>query len=102
MRPAETDALYDQLPLTDSLAAQRTVLAAERTLLSYLRSAFALVAGGVTGTVALDELAWKVLGYSFVAVGVVVVIVGAWRYRIEHNRLDRLVRNAVARRKPAA
>lgn len=98
MKRSETDATYDLLPLTDSLAAQRTVLAAERTLLSYLRSAFALVVGGVTGSVALPHTGWQMLSYLFIGGGVAVVIFGAWRYRVEASRLDRLVRKAAARK----
>jgi putative membrane protein len=98
VRRSETDATYDALPLTDALAAQRTVLAAERTLLSYLRSAFALVVGGVTGSVALPDTGWQVLSYGFIAGGLAVVVFGAWRYRVEFTRLERLVRKAAARR----
>ena len=40
---------YEHIPVTDALAAERTVLSAERTFLAYLRTSFAMFITGLTG-----------------------------------------------------
>lgn len=82
----------EQLILRDFLAADRTVLANERTLLSYTRTALAFaIAGGsiihFLGTVVAD-----VFGGLLIAVAVMVMAVGLWRYQWFRRRLGQLAR----------
>lgn len=67
--------------LRDRLAARRTTLANERTLLAYVRTSLMLIASGVT--------LWRLtpwgeadrwLGVAAIAVGVAVLLLGAWRF----------------------
>jgi putative membrane protein len=72
-----------KLSLTDWLALERTRLANERTFLAYFRTAFALLAGGLT--IARLEVLQDIrgLGYVFVALAPLTLLVGVWRlYRV--------------------
>ena len=70
-----------KLILRDELAIDRTVLANERTMLSYLRSGVALGIAGVSIMhFANDGWFWG-LGIACIPVGVVTSIIGVIRYR---------------------
>ena len=69
------------LILRDELAVDRTALANERTLLSYIRTGLAL---GVTGAGAIKffgSLIAVLLGWCFVVLALVVVGLGVSRFR---------------------
>jgi putative membrane protein len=71
----------NDLTLRDALAFDRTILANERTLLSYLRSAMALLAVGVTLIKFFPQD--KILNLSGIVMfilGVIVVILGLFRF----------------------
>jgi putative membrane protein len=81
----------DQLILRDLLAVDRTALANERTLLAYLRTAFALLIAGVS-FIKLEffqsDISVVVLGWVCLPVGVVVAIVGIWRYVVMYRNIE--------------
>jgi len=82
----------EQLILRHLLAADRTVLANERALLSHTPTviAFAIAGGSIIhflGTVVAD-----VFGGLLIAVAVMVIAVGVWRYQWFRRRLNQLVR----------
>jgi putative membrane protein len=66
--------------LRDRLAIERTVLANERTMLAYVRTALAFVIAGVSAIEFLDSTVLDVLGWAFVAAGVVTAALGALRF----------------------
>lgn len=68
-----------QLSTTDWLAIERTRLANERTFLAYFRTSLTLLAGGVT--IIRLEILQEVLtlGYVFLALAPVILIIGIWR-----------------------
>lgn len=71
------------------LALERTKLANERTLLSYIRSSLYLLIGGI-GILQLDDFAtihW--LGYLALVVCVVFLAVGLVRYMVLYRRLEK-------------
>jgi putative membrane protein len=71
----------DQMILRDHLAYDRTVLANERTLLSYLRTSIALLAaGGTLMKIFPDEPGMVKLGFVLLAVGAVAAVVGVTRF----------------------
>jgi len=76
-------------PLTpaDQLALDRTRLANERTLLAYLRTALGLIALGAAALKVFHEPLMQILGAASVAAGILVVCIGAWRYRVLCRRL---------------
>ncbi|MGI6207819.1 MAG: DUF202 domain-containing protein [Anaerolineae bacterium] len=85
-RPEEPETI-----LRDRLAAIRTDLANERTLLAYGRTGFALVAAGVT-FINLFAPAWAVLvGWAMIPIGVAVLVVGVLRFRRLNKRIEHLI-----------
>lgn len=78
----------NELILRDELAIDRTILANERTVLSYLRGAVALIIAGVT-FVHFIEAGWlRMIGMALVPIGLVTGAVGWQRYR----RMDKRIR----------
>ena len=72
--------------LSDRLAITRTALANERTLLAYVRTAFALGAGGFALVEFVKSPRLDVLGYAMLPGSGVLLIVGIWRYwRVRRN-----------------
>ena len=84
VRPFETK---DEIILRDYLAMQRTTLANERTLFSYIRTSLYLILGGI-GLIEVhtfDRLQWA--GYLALALSVVMLIYGFVRYVALRRRL---------------
>ena len=78
----------DELILRDYLARDRTALANERTLLSYIRTAIALLAAGGTLLKFFPEsrsLMW--LGAVLLVCGVFTCVLGTWRFVVVARRL---------------
>jgi putative membrane protein len=83
----------EQLILRDHLALDRTRLANERTLLSYLRTALMLLVAGATA-IKLVDISTSILitGWIFLVLGITTGIIGVWRFltmRQAINRIDR-------------
>ena len=79
-----------ELQLTDHLAIDRTVLANERTLLAYGRTAIVLVASGATLLKHFDEADMQVAGVALIALGGVAAVVGIWRFLTFRRRISRV------------
>ncbi|MDX1650394.1 MAG: DUF202 domain-containing protein [Myxococcota bacterium] len=84
------------LILRDHLAADRTVLANERTFLAYLRTAFAFAVGGATLVHFVDRGWAAAAGGAMIPLGGVLLAWGVHRFLTERRRLAPL-RRAVAR-----
>lgn len=85
----------EDLILRDRLAADRTVLANERTFLAYLRTAFAFAVGGASLVHFVDR-GWAVAaGGAMVPLGAGLLAWGLHRFLTERRRLAPL-RRAVA------
>ncbi|MEO1269919.1 MAG: DUF202 domain-containing protein [Myxococcota bacterium] len=76
--PPET--YYTRVPVKDGLAAERTVMAAERTFLAYVRSAFAMFVTGLTGSQLLDNPLLVGTGYLLATLSLVVFATGVGRF----------------------
>lgn len=85
---------YERVPVTDGLAAERTVLAAERTFLAYLRTGIALLIAGVTSAHFMDSNFYQEVGYVLIAVSVTTFAYGLRRLlqsrAITRRMLERL------------
>jgi putative membrane protein len=70
----------EEIILRDHLALERTKLANERTLLSYIRTSLYLVLGGIAflGMRDLEEI--KKLGYFSISLAIVILIIGITRF----------------------
>jgi putative membrane protein len=78
----------NELILRDELAIDRTILANERTVLSYLRGAMALIIAGVT-FVHFINAGWLLyLGMSLVPFGLLIAAIGIMRYRFMNHRIQ--------------
>lgn len=72
----------ERMILRDHLAMERTKLANERTLLSYLRSSLYLLLGGV-GLIGIQEKMFedlRIVGYIALGLSVIFLVVGIIRY----------------------
>lgn len=79
------------LTLRDSLAKDRTVLANERTLLSYIRTGFGLAAGGVTLLKLFpEESSSRILGLTLLISGIAVICFGVVRFVSTRRRLNQI------------
>ena len=74
------------LPLSDRLALQRTRLANERTLFTYVRTSLALVGFGLALLQLHPERGGR-LGYTALSVAAVVLALGWWRFRVHRRQL---------------
>lgn len=80
----------DDLILRDYLAADRTVLANERTLLSYIRTSVALAAAGGSLIHFLDSLLADVGGGLLLALAVSILVLGFQRFLRYRHHLEPL------------
>lgn len=68
------------LVLREYLALERTKLANERTLLTYIRTGlYFLIAGSTLGHF-VDTAFWNILGTPLIVAGLVIALLGAIRY----------------------
>lgn len=84
--------LYERVPVTDALAAERTFLASERTLLAYMRTSLAMLVAGVSGAHFLDEELLVTVGYLLAITSVLVFALGLLRYRRSERATRRVLR----------
>ncbi|MBU1319461.1 MAG: DUF202 domain-containing protein [candidate division Zixibacteria bacterium] len=75
---------------TDILASFRTILANERTVLSYMRTALTFFVAGVTFVHFFDSLVIEIVGWIFIPLGLITVVIGAYRYNREKRHIHRL------------
>ena len=71
----------EKMILRDYLAADRTILANERTFLAYIRTGLTLFVAGVTFIHFFDPVLIIIMGWTFIPLGVIMLAVGAMRYR---------------------
>ena len=69
-----------ELPLNDQLAAARSILANERTFLSYQRTALTLAVAGFSFVKFFDSDLIIYVGWFFIPASVITVIIGILRY----------------------
>jgi putative membrane protein len=80
----------EELILRDHLALDRTRLANERTLLAYLRTSLMLLVAGATAVKLIEaNRSIIITGWVFLVVGVVVGVVGVWRFLAMRQAINR-------------
>ncbi|HEA30221.1 MAG TPA: DUF202 domain-containing protein [Leeuwenhoekiella sp.] len=80
----------EDIILRDHLSMERTKLANERTLLSYVRTSLYLVLGGIAFLGMQDLEKIKILGYFFIAISMVILIIGIARFYQLKRHLRRM------------
>ncbi len=76
------------------LASFRTILANERTVLSYMRTALTMFVAGVTFVHFFNSLIIVIVGWIFIPLGLITVVIGVYRY----NREKRLIQQVSHRK----
>lgn len=80
----------EEIILRDHLAMERTKLANERTLLSYIRASLYLLLGGI-GLLGLKDFEdLKVVGYISLTLSVIVLVIGIYRYILLRRHLNKM------------
>ena len=79
--PGELNQVGKEMPVRDCLAVERTELANERTFLSFLRTALTLFAAGVTFIQFFDSVWLEWLGWIFIPISIILVILGCFSYK---------------------
>ncbi|HEU0298156.1 MAG TPA: DUF202 domain-containing protein [Longimicrobium sp.] len=82
--------------IRDQLALDRTHLANERTLLAYVRTALALAGAGAGLIQFFDTPGSQVTGLILIALGVLGLLVGAWRFLVVRRHLSARPRDPAA------
>jgi putative membrane protein len=80
----------EALVLRDHLAMERTKLANERTLLSYLRTSLYLILGGIAFLGMQDLKEIRILGYFSLSLSIIVLVVGITRFSQLKRHLRKL------------
>lgn len=76
--------------LRDHLSIERTKLANERTLMSYLRTSLYLVLGGIAFLGMQDLKEIRILGYLLLSLSLIVLVVGIVRFSQLRRHLRRI------------
>ncbi|HLT32864.1 MAG TPA: DUF202 domain-containing protein [Aquaticitalea sp.] len=80
----------EEVILRDYLAIERTRLANERTLLSYIRSSLYLLLGGIAFLQLKNFPNFKYLGFSALVFSAIFFIIGIYRFVLLKKSLKRL------------
>jgi len=78
---------HDEIILRDYLALERTKLANERTLLSYIRSSLYLLLGGIAIIQLEGFESIKFLGYISLGLTILLAIIGVYRFQKLNRQL---------------
>ncbi len=76
------------LTITERLAADRTSLANERTLLAYSRLSLALIATGTGFGQFLNSVILRTLFLLFIPIGILILVIGMIRFRQRRKTLN--------------
>lgn len=79
--------------LRDWLALDRTILANERTFLAYSRTALTLILAGLTLIRFFGSTYWAISGYCFLAIGIVLWLLGLKKYLANIRQYKKFIRN---------
>ena len=82
-----------KLNLRDYLAAHRTFLANDRTWLGYVRTSLTLFVVGVTFIKFFDSRILFIVGWVFVPVGIIVLLIGFWKYQRVRSMIHSIKNN---------
>jgi len=74
----------------DRDAIHRTILANQRTFLSYLRTALTFFVAGISFVKFFEYVIVEVIGWIFIPIGVITFVVGLYRYNKLRVRLFRM------------
>ncbi|PKK81923.1 MAG: hypothetical protein CVT49_16380 [candidate division Zixibacteria bacterium HGW-Zixibacteria-1] len=76
--------------ISDQLNAARTILANERTVLAYIRTSLTLFVAGITFIRFFDNLIVEIIGWVFLPIGIINLVIGVYRYRATQKHINEL------------
>ena len=76
--------------MRDQLAAIRTSLANERTVLAYMRTGLALFIGAATARELVEDPTLRTIGTIFAVLGLVTLAFGVWRFFAVRRQVNEL------------
>lgn len=79
---------YHDLILRDYLAADRTAMSNERSILAYIRTALTLIVSGASAIKFFYEPSMKIIGVGLIASGILTMIIGVVHYHKFNQRLN--------------
>lgn len=91
--------LAEKMILRDLLAADRTRMANERTLLAYTRTALTLFIAGVSFIQFFGNVIIVYIGWIFIPIGIIVAVTGVRKYYRIKSPLDELRKKEVCSEK---
>ena len=80
----------EKMILRDYLAADRTVMANERTFLAYIRTALSIFAVGASFLQFFNSRVIQIVGWIFIPVGIIIFIIGLIKYWHMKNLIDKI------------
>jgi len=80
----------DAPDINEQLNAARTILANERTVLSYIRTSLALFIAGITFIRFFDNRIIEIIGWVFIPLGLINLALGIIRYRGTRDHINEL------------
>ena len=88
---------YEELTVRDLLAIDRTIVANERTLLSYVRTSLTMMGAGAAILHFFDQRLLVVGGWVLLGLSVPTLVLGTWHYTRRRLALVPLVRRGLPR-----
>ncbi|MEW5923294.1 MAG: DUF202 domain-containing protein [Candidatus Zixiibacteriota bacterium] len=76
--------------INEQLNAARTILANERTVLAYIRTSLTLFVAGITFIRFFDNLIVEIIGWVFLPIGIINLVIGIYRYRATQRHINEL------------
>lgn len=89
MNQEDQKTFLHKFKLSDNLAHIRTVLANERTFLSFQRTALAQFAGGASFIHFFEGTILKILGGFLIISASLTIYIGFWRYRKTKKQIEK-------------
>lgn len=80
----------EALSTADLLAIGRNKMANERTLLAYVRTFLSFIVAGVSLIQFFNVASFVLLGYLLIPVGVIIMVIGVFRFRKAKRELNDL------------
>lgn len=82
------NSINKDLILRENLAIERTEMANDRTLLAFLRTSLYLFIAGITINSVLQLKQGLAIEITFIALSVICMVVGVFKYRSQKKRID--------------
>ncbi len=80
----------ENLTLLELLSIDRTILANERTFFAYIRASLSMALAGLTFITFIEHKIFITIGYTFIPLSFLIIILAARRYMLVNDDLRKL------------